>query len=154
MCVRGRGDIFGAARLNYKLFTNIAGLVVWASRLGLTITRGGTDPASRMKVNRRRAVPARAGRRHRALLLRAPQADARGRRPLSSLAGAETSAVHRLLARVVAQEVVEKVVLDLVAAAHRRKGLPVERPVLVISPEVADLSGDVVAKCQTQPERV
>ena len=56
MCVRGRGDIFGAARLNYKLFTNIAGLVVWASRLGLTITRGGTDPASRMKVNRRRAV--------------------------------------------------------------------------------------------------
>jgi uncharacterized membrane protein YraQ (UPF0718 family)/YHS domain-containing protein len=51
-----RGDIFGTVKVNYKLFTNIAGLAVFASLSGLTIRRGATDPVCGMKVDRGRAL--------------------------------------------------------------------------------------------------
>ena len=43
-------------RVNYKLFTNVVGLVVFASLFGLTMRRGATDPVCGMKVDRERAV--------------------------------------------------------------------------------------------------
>ena len=51
-----RGDIFGSVRVNYKLFTNVVGLVVFASLFGLTMRRGATDPVCGMKVDREKAV--------------------------------------------------------------------------------------------------
>jgi uncharacterized membrane protein YraQ (UPF0718 family)/YHS domain-containing protein len=51
-----RGDIFSSVRVNYKLFTNIAGLVVFAVLMGLTVRRGATDPVCGMRVDRRKAI--------------------------------------------------------------------------------------------------
>ncbi|MGI8427870.1 MAG: permease [Solirubrobacteraceae bacterium] len=51
-----RGDIFGSVQLDYKLFTNIVGVAVFATLFGLTIRRGATDPVCGMKVDRQKAV--------------------------------------------------------------------------------------------------
>ena len=51
-----RGDIFGAVKVNYKLFTNVLGLVVFTTLMGLTVRRGATDPACGMKVDRHKAI--------------------------------------------------------------------------------------------------
>jgi uncharacterized membrane protein YraQ (UPF0718 family) len=51
-----RSDIFSTIRVDYKLFLNILGLVIFASLFGLTMRRGATDPVCGMKVDRVRAV--------------------------------------------------------------------------------------------------
>ncbi|HEX5310034.1 MAG TPA: permease [Solirubrobacteraceae bacterium] len=51
-----RGDIFGAVRVDYKLFTNVLGLAVFAALFGLTLRRGATDPVCGMKVDKSRAI--------------------------------------------------------------------------------------------------
>jgi uncharacterized protein len=51
-----RADIFGSIALNYKLFTNILGLVVFAALFSLTMRRGATDPVCGMQVDRAKAV--------------------------------------------------------------------------------------------------
>ena len=51
-----RGDIFGAVKVNYKLFTNILGLIVFATLMGLTVRRGATDPSCGMRVDRGKAI--------------------------------------------------------------------------------------------------
>ena len=51
-----RGDIFGSVKVNYKLFTNLAGLVIFAALIGLTMRRGATDPVCGMKVDREKAI--------------------------------------------------------------------------------------------------
>jgi uncharacterized membrane protein YraQ (UPF0718 family) len=56
-----RADIFGKVTLNYKLFTNIFGLAVFASLFALTMRRGATDPVCGMKVDRARAIRAQIG---------------------------------------------------------------------------------------------
>jgi uncharacterized membrane protein YraQ (UPF0718 family)/YHS domain-containing protein len=56
-----RADIFGTISLDYKLFLNILGLLVFGALLWLTGTRGATDPVCGMKVDRDRALTARFG---------------------------------------------------------------------------------------------
>jgi uncharacterized membrane protein YraQ (UPF0718 family)/YHS domain-containing protein len=51
-----RTDIFGSVSLNYKFFTNILGLVVFAALFALTLRRGATDPVCGMQVDRAKAV--------------------------------------------------------------------------------------------------
>jgi hypothetical protein len=51
-----RADVFSAVRVNYKLFLNLAGLVIFAGLFGLTKRRGVTDPVCGMTVDRRRAL--------------------------------------------------------------------------------------------------
>lgn len=51
-----RGDIFGQVKLNYKLFTNILGLAVFAALFALTMRRGATDPVCGMKVDKAKAI--------------------------------------------------------------------------------------------------
>jgi uncharacterized membrane protein YraQ (UPF0718 family)/YHS domain-containing protein len=51
-----RGEIFGGVKVDYKLFTNVAGLAIFATLFGLTLRRGATDPVCGMKVDRRRAI--------------------------------------------------------------------------------------------------
>jgi uncharacterized protein len=51
-----RGDIFSSVKVDYKLFTNILGLAIFAALFGLTMRRGATDPVCGMKVDRKRAV--------------------------------------------------------------------------------------------------
>src|SRR5882672_2552868 len=51
-----RGDIFGSVQLDYKLFLNLLGLVVFAALFSLTQRRGATDPVCGMKVDRAKAV--------------------------------------------------------------------------------------------------
>jgi uncharacterized membrane protein YraQ (UPF0718 family) len=51
-----RGDIFGSIEIDYKLFLNIAGLLVFAALFWLTMRRGATDPVCGMKVDRSKAV--------------------------------------------------------------------------------------------------
>jgi uncharacterized protein len=53
-----RGDIFGSIQVDYKLFLNLLGLVVFASLFWLTMRRGDTDPVCGMKVDRARALTA------------------------------------------------------------------------------------------------
>ncbi len=53
-----RGDIFGHVSLDYKLFTNAIGLVIFAALFYLTFRRGETDPVCGMKVDRKKAVVA------------------------------------------------------------------------------------------------
>ena len=58
-----RADIFGSVKLDYKLVTNVLGLIVFATLFGLTIRRGATDPMCGMKVDRKKAfVSERDGR--------------------------------------------------------------------------------------------
>ena len=51
-----RGDIFGSVKVDYKLFTNILGVAVFATLFWLTMRRGATDPVCGMKVDRHKAV--------------------------------------------------------------------------------------------------
>jgi uncharacterized protein len=51
-----RTDIFGSVALNYKLFTNILGLAVFAALFALTFRRSATDPVCGMQVDRAKAV--------------------------------------------------------------------------------------------------
>ncbi len=50
-----RGDIFGSVEVDYKLFLNVVGVVVFALLFYLTIRRGATDPVCGMKVDRDKA---------------------------------------------------------------------------------------------------
>jgi len=58
-----RTDIFSSITLDYKLFLNLAGLVVFGILFGLTARRGVTDPVCGMKVDRAKAVTAQFGGR-------------------------------------------------------------------------------------------
>jgi uncharacterized membrane protein YraQ (UPF0718 family)/YHS domain-containing protein len=51
-----RGDIFGTISVNYKLFLNVLGLVMFAAFFWLTARRGVTDPVCGMKVDKAKAV--------------------------------------------------------------------------------------------------
>ncbi len=51
-----RGDIFGAVHVDYKLFLNIIGFVIFAALIGLTVRRGATDPACGMNVDKAKAI--------------------------------------------------------------------------------------------------
>jgi uncharacterized membrane protein YraQ (UPF0718 family)/YHS domain-containing protein len=51
-----RGDIFGSIQVDYKLFLNLLGVVVFAALFWLTQRRGATDPVCGMKVDRAKAV--------------------------------------------------------------------------------------------------
>src|SRR5437660_3275925 len=51
-----RGDIFGTIGVDYKLFLNMLGVIVFAAMFWLTHRRGVADPACGMKVDRARAV--------------------------------------------------------------------------------------------------
>jgi uncharacterized protein len=53
-----RGDIFGAIRVDYKLFLNLLGLAIFVVFFALTMRRGATDPVCGMKVDRARALTA------------------------------------------------------------------------------------------------
>jgi uncharacterized membrane protein YraQ (UPF0718 family)/YHS domain-containing protein len=52
-----RADIFGEVKVDYKLFTNILGVFVFAALFALTMRRGATDPICGMKVDKARAIP-------------------------------------------------------------------------------------------------
>jgi uncharacterized membrane protein YraQ (UPF0718 family)/YHS domain-containing protein len=56
-----RDDIFGQMQVNYKLFLDVLGFVVFAALFAVTLRRGATDPSCGMKVDRRRAVTRRVG---------------------------------------------------------------------------------------------
>ncbi len=51
-----RADIFGSVKLDYKVFTNALGIVIFVALFGLTMRRGVTDPVCGMKVDRHSAV--------------------------------------------------------------------------------------------------
>jgi uncharacterized membrane protein YraQ (UPF0718 family)/YHS domain-containing protein len=51
-----RGDIFGTVTVDYKLFLNVLGVVIFGSLFWLTQRRGRTDPVCGMKVDRAKAV--------------------------------------------------------------------------------------------------
>jgi YHS domain-containing protein len=51
-----RADVFGQIRLDYKLFTNVLGVAIFATLFGLTMRRGATDPMCGMKVDRAKAI--------------------------------------------------------------------------------------------------
>jgi uncharacterized protein len=51
-----RGDIFGTIAVNYKLFLNVLGLVIFAALFWLTVRRGATDPVCGMKVDKAKAI--------------------------------------------------------------------------------------------------
>jgi uncharacterized membrane protein YraQ (UPF0718 family)/YHS domain-containing protein len=51
-----RADIFSSVKVDYKLFTNILGVAIFATLLTLTKRRGATDPVCGMKVDKAKAV--------------------------------------------------------------------------------------------------
>src|SRR5256714_15627749 len=51
-----RGDVFGSIKIDYKLFLNVLGVLVFAALFRLTRRRGVTDPVCEMKVDRAKAV--------------------------------------------------------------------------------------------------
>ncbi|MFI5037309.1 MAG: permease [Solirubrobacterales bacterium] len=51
-----RRDIFGAVTVDYKLFLNVLGVVIFGCLFWLTQRRGETDPVCGMKVDRAKAV--------------------------------------------------------------------------------------------------
>jgi uncharacterized protein len=51
-----RGDIFGQVKVDYKLITNILGVIVFAVMFWLTARRGVTDPVCGMKVDKAKAI--------------------------------------------------------------------------------------------------
>jgi YHS domain-containing protein len=54
-----RSDIFGQVQVNYKLFLNVFGTVIFAALFWLTFRRGATDPSCGMRVDRGRALKKR-----------------------------------------------------------------------------------------------
>jgi uncharacterized membrane protein YraQ (UPF0718 family)/YHS domain-containing protein len=57
-----RADIFSSIRVDYKLFTNILGVAIFAVLFGLTMRRGATDPVCGMKVDKSKAIRMEFGR--------------------------------------------------------------------------------------------
>src|SRR5712691_5978606 len=53
-----RGDIFSSVQLDYKLWLNLLGLVVFVALFAITMRRGVTDPVCGMKVDRAKALEA------------------------------------------------------------------------------------------------
>jgi uncharacterized protein len=51
-----RTQIFGSVKVDYKLFTNIAGLAIFAGLFALTMRRGTRDPVCGMRVERCKAI--------------------------------------------------------------------------------------------------
>jgi len=51
-----RADIFGAIKLDYKLFTNVLGLAVFVALFAVTMRRGVSDPVCGMKVDKAKAL--------------------------------------------------------------------------------------------------
>jgi uncharacterized membrane protein YraQ (UPF0718 family)/YHS domain-containing protein len=51
-----RADIFSSIRVDYKLFTNILGIAIFAALFALTTRRGASDPVCGMKVDRDKAL--------------------------------------------------------------------------------------------------
>jgi uncharacterized membrane protein YraQ (UPF0718 family)/YHS domain-containing protein len=51
-----RADIFSQVKVDYKLFTNIIGVAVFAAFFALTMRRGITDPVCGMKVDKAKAI--------------------------------------------------------------------------------------------------
>jgi uncharacterized protein len=51
-----RADIFSHVKVDYKLFTNIFGAIVFAVLFALTMRRGATDPVCGMKVDKDKAI--------------------------------------------------------------------------------------------------
>jgi uncharacterized membrane protein YraQ (UPF0718 family)/YHS domain-containing protein len=51
-----RADIFSSIRIDYKLFTNLAGAAIFAAFFALTMRRGVTDPMCGMKVDKAKAI--------------------------------------------------------------------------------------------------
>ena len=51
-----RADIFGQVTVNYKLFLNVLGIVVFAALFWITSRRGATDPVCGMTVDRSKAL--------------------------------------------------------------------------------------------------
>ncbi len=51
-----RADIFGQITINYKLFLNAFGLVIFAALFWITSRRGATDPVCGMTVDRGKAL--------------------------------------------------------------------------------------------------
>ena len=51
-----RGDIFASVQVDYKLFLNLLGVVIFAALMWITMRRGTTDPVCGMKVDRAKAV--------------------------------------------------------------------------------------------------
>jgi YHS domain-containing protein len=51
-----RADIFSQVKIDYKLFTNIVGVAVFAAFFALTMRRGVTDPVCGMKVDKAKAI--------------------------------------------------------------------------------------------------
>ena len=47
-----RADVFGHIAVDYKLFTNVLGVGVFAALFWLTVHRGATDPVCGMRVDR------------------------------------------------------------------------------------------------------
>jgi YHS domain-containing protein/uncharacterized membrane protein YraQ (UPF0718 family) len=54
----GRAAIFGHVTVNYKLFLNAIGVVIFTVLIALTARRGATDPVCHMKVDRAKALRA------------------------------------------------------------------------------------------------
>ena len=51
-----RDNIFGSVQVDYKLFLNVFGLIVFATLFWMTRQRGATDPVCGMRVDRQKAV--------------------------------------------------------------------------------------------------
>jgi uncharacterized protein len=56
-----RDEVFGSVSLDYKLVLNLLGLAIFAALFALTRSRGATDPACGMKVDREKALTATLG---------------------------------------------------------------------------------------------
>ena len=51
-----RAEIFSQVKIDYKLFTNVVGVAVFAAFFALTMRRGVTDPVCGMKVDKAKAI--------------------------------------------------------------------------------------------------
>jgi YHS domain-containing protein len=51
-----RADIFSSIKVDYKLFTNILGVAIFAALFWLTMRRGVTDPTCGMRVDKAKAI--------------------------------------------------------------------------------------------------
>jgi uncharacterized protein len=58
-----RASVFGGIHVDYKLFLNLLGLIVFAGLLWLTRSRGATDPVCGMRVDREKALRTRSAGR-------------------------------------------------------------------------------------------
>jgi len=56
-----RADIFGSIKVDYKLFTNVLGVAIFAALFALTARRGVSDPVCAMKVDKAKAVRLESG---------------------------------------------------------------------------------------------